>query len=155
MLKINQFYWRLYKESPKGEKTIALFEKASQDSFTIDETVSLFKEFDPVWFLNVNEDETKTDYFDACFSFLGDWRFDELKTSRKNAEEMIETRFNGDYADAVSCIAPLSFYFYKKDPSYFIPYMFLLRYHYIRQLMEDYELDIMEIPGKADFKARW
>ena len=154
MLKINQFYWRLYKESPKGKQTIALFENASQDSFTIDDTVSLFKEFDPVWFLNVNEDETKTDYFDACFSFLGDWHFDVSKTPRKNAEEMIATRFNGDYGDAVSCIAPLSFYLYKKDPSYFIPYMFLLRYHYIRQIMEDYDLDIMEIPGKANFKAR-
>lgn len=154
MLKINQFYWRLYKESPEGKKAIEKFEKASKVSFTIDETVSLFKEFDPVWFLNVNEEETKHDYFEACYSFIGDWIFDESKSARKNAEEMITTVFKGDYGDAVSCIGMLSFYLYKKEPSYFIPYMFLLRYNYIRQIMEDYDLDIMEVPGKADFKAR-
>lgn len=154
MLKINQFYWRLYKESPEGKKAIEKFEKASKVSFTIDETVSLFKEFDPVWFLNVNEEETKHDYFEACYSFIGDWIFDESKSARKNAEEMITTVFKGDYGYAVSCIGMLSFYFYKKEPSYFIPYMFLLRYNYIRQIMEDYDLDIMEVPGKADFEAR-
>ena len=43
---------------------------------------------------------------------------------------------------------------HKINPSYFIPYMFLLRYHYIRQILEDYDLDIVEVPGKANFKDK-
>ena len=154
MLKINQFYWQLYKESPEGKKAIEQFEKASKVNFTIDESVSLFKECDPEWFLNSNENETKHYYFEDCFDILEYWTFDTSKSARDNAEEMIKTCFGGDFGSAISYIAPLSFYLYKKNPSYFIPYMFLLRYNYIRQILEDYDLDIKEVPGKANFKDR-
>ena len=58
MLKSNQFYWQLYKESPEGKKTIKKFERASQEGFSIEESVSLLKEYNSVWFLSVNEAET-------------------------------------------------------------------------------------------------
>jgi hypothetical protein len=154
MLKINQFYWRLYKESPEGKKAIEKFEKASKASYTIDESVSLFKECDPEWFLNSNENETKQYYFEECFDILKDWTFDTSKSARNNAEEMIKTCFGGDFGSAISYMAPLSFYLFKKNPLFFIPYMFLLRYNYIRQILEDYDLDIKEVPGKANFKER-
>ena len=64
MLKINQFYWNLYKDSSEGKKTIEKFQKASKSNFTIDNSISLFKEFDPEWFLNSNEVETKHYYFE-------------------------------------------------------------------------------------------
>ncbi len=154
MLKINQFYWLLYKQSPEGKNAIEKFENASKVGFTIDESVSLFKEYDPEWFLNSNENETKHYFFEGCNDIIGDWTFDTSKSARENAEEMINTCFGGDYGYAISYIAPLSFYLYKRNPSYFIPYMFLLRYNYIRQILEDYDLDIKEVPGKANFKDR-
>lgn len=154
MLKINQFYWKLYKESPEGKEAISKFEKATTDSFTVDDAVSLFKEFDPVWFMNVNEEETKRDYFVPCNRLLKHQNFDKTKSARENAEELITKCFNGEYGYAMSYMAPLSFYLYKINPTYFIPYLFLLRYNYIRQIMEDYDLDVMEVPGKASVKER-
>lgn len=154
MLKVNQFYWKLYKNSPEGKHAIELFEKATEASFSLDDSVALLKEYNPVWFLNVKEEETKYDYFLTCARKLGDWEFDKSKTARENAEEMITRRYNGNYEDALCNIIYISFYLYKKDPSYFIPYLFLLRYNYIRQVIEDYDLDVMEVPGKANFKNR-
>ncbi len=153
MLKINQFYWQLYKESPEGKKAIEKFERASQEDFSIEESVSLLKVYNSVWFLNVNEAETAS-YFESAYNVIGDWNFDKSKSSRQNAEEMIEKCFYGDYENAICLIAQMSFYLYRKDPYYFIPYLYLLRYHYIRQILEDYDLDIMEVPGKANFKDR-
>ena len=43
MLQINQFYWRLYKESPEGKKTIEKFERVADVNFSIDESVTLLK----------------------------------------------------------------------------------------------------------------
>ena len=154
MLKINQFYWQLYKESPEGKKTIERFEKAAKANFSIEESVALFKEYNPVWFLNVNEDETKVNYFVPCLNAIGNWQFDYSLSARENAEEMITTCFDGDFVDALCCIVPISFYLYKQDQSYFVPYLFLLRYQYVRQIIEDYDLDVMEVPGKANFKNR-
>ena len=153
MLKINQFYWRLYKDSPEGRRTIEKFERASKKDFSIDEAVSLFKENDPIWFLNMTEGETRS-LFSASSRIFGNWTFDDTKSLRANAEEMISTCCSGDYEEAISYICPLSFLLYRKAPSYFIPYLFLLRYNYIRQILEDYDLDIMEVPGKAQFKDR-
>ena len=53
MLKINQFYWNLYKESPEGKKTIEKFEKASNDDFSIDDSIRMLEYFDPEWLLNI------------------------------------------------------------------------------------------------------
>lgn len=153
MLKINQFYWQLYKESPEGKKTIEKFEKASKADFSIDESVALFKENNPIWFLNMTECETRGLFVESSRVFRN-WQFDNSKSLRTNAEEMISVCCNGDYEEAISLICPLSFTLYKKAPAYFIPYMFLLRYNYIRQILEDYDLDIMEVPGKANLKDR-
>ena len=153
MLKINQFYWQLYKESPEGKKTIEKFEKAARADFSIDEAVALFKENNPIWFLNMTEGETRGLFVESSRVFR-DWQFDNSKSLRANAEEMISVCCYGDYEEAISLICPLSFTLYKKAPSYFIPYMFLLRYNYIRQILEDYDLDIMEVPGKANLKDR-
>ena len=154
MLKINQFYWQLYKESPEGKKTIERFEKASKPDFSIEESVSLFKELDPEWFLNVEEEETRDIYFVPCSQILDNWVFDNSKSPRENAEEMMTTCFDCENGYAMSYITPISFYLYQQDSSYFIPYMFLLRYNYIRQILEDYDLDIIEVPGKASYKDR-
>ncbi len=154
MLKINQFFWRLYKESPEGKETINTFERVADVNFTIDDSVSLLKKYDPEWFLNMDEDETKAEIFERCSALLDNWIFEESKSARENAEQMITTCFGGDYPYAISLIIPISFYLYKQNPSYFIPYMFLLRYKYIRQILEDYDLDIKEVPGKANGKDR-
>lgn len=153
MLKINQFYWQLYKESPEGKKAIQKFDKAMKKDFSIDDTLELFKEYDGEWFLNSTQGETRIALRNAC-STVENWKFDDSKSARANAEEMITTCFNGEYDYAIPEIGPLSFFLFKKYPSSFIPYMFLLRYHYIRQILEDYDLDVMEVPGKANFKSR-
>lgn len=153
MLKINQFYWQLYKESPEGKKVIEKFENAAKSDFSIMDSVALFKEFDPDWFLNEDKEVTKW-LFDESLYIFKNWKFDDLKSLRKNAEDNLESSFKGDYDSALQFITPLSFLLYKKSPSYFIPYMFLLRYSYIRQIFEDYDIEIDEVPGKASIKNR-
>ncbi len=154
MLKINQFYWQLYKESPEGKKTIEQFEKAANVDFSIEDSLALLKEYDPEWFLNVDEGDTKS-RFKELLSFKVQMPQDNIKQEREKAIEMIDEEFGGDYETALGFIIPISFYLYKQDPSYFFPYMFLLRYKYIREIMEDYDLDIMEVPGKAEYDERF
>ena len=153
MLKINQFYWTLYKESPEGKKTIEKFEKASNDDFSIDDSIRMLEYFDPEWFLNIDENEVHW-LFREAKHIANEWTFDNTKSMRNNAEEWMESSFDGDFGVAIQYIAPLSFFLYKKNPSYFIPYMFLLRYNYIRQILEDFDLDIKEVPGKANIRDR-
>ena len=153
MLKINQFYWQLYKESPGGKRTIENFEKASKKEFSIEDSLAMFKEYDPQWFLNSDGNETKC-LFEDCKYIVDAWKFDKTKTLRENAELLIESSFDGDFNTAIQYIAPLSFYLYKIDSSYFVPYMFLLRYNYLRQILEEYDMDIVEVPGKASIDKR-
>lgn len=153
MLKINQFYWNLYKESPEGKKTIEKFEKASNDDFSIDDSIRMLEYFDPEWFLNIDKNEVQW-LFREAKHIANEWTFDNTKSMRNNAEEWMESSFDGDFGVAIQYIAPLSFFLYKKNPSYFIPYMFLLRYNYIRQILEDFDLDIKEVPGKANIRDR-
>ena len=153
MLKINQFYWTLYKESPEGKQAIEKFEKASKDDFSINDSIRMQEYFDPEWFLNIDRNEVQW-LFREAEHIAKEWTVDNRKSMRKYAEEWIESSFDGDFSVAIQYIAPLSFFLYKKAPSYFIPYMFLLRYNYIRQILEDYDLDIKEVPGKANFRDR-
>lgn len=111
MLKINQFYWQLYRDSPEGRRTIEKLERASKKDFSIDEAVSLFKENDPVWFLKMTEGETRS-LFSASSRVFRNWSFDDSKSLRANAEEMISTCCSGDYEEAISYICPLSFLLY-------------------------------------------
>ena len=152
MLKINRFYWNLYKESPEGKATIEKFENAAKSDFSIEDAFSLFREYDPEWFMNEDGDRTKWLFNETAYVYRH-WNYDESKSLRENAEVLISS-FDEDYQFAIQCIGPLSIFLYKKNPSYFIPYMFLLRYNYIRQILEDYDLDIMEVPGKANFRDR-
>jgi len=154
MLKINQFYWNLYKNSPEGRKVIEKFERALKEDFSTDESISLFKEFDPDWFLNV-DDSYAIELFEGVHFNQFDWNNNVDLTPRKKAEDFIARVFGTDYVVALSRIVPLSFYLFQKEPSYFIPYMFLQRYKYIRQVLEDYDLDILEVPGKSDIKDRF
>lgn len=153
MLKINQFYWTLYKESPEGKNTIELFEKASKKDFSIENSLALLKVYDPDFFLNVDEGDIKTIFklLDSCEINIP---VGNIQIEREKAIKFINEEFGEDYERALEFIIPISFYLYKKDPFYFFPYMFLLRYKYIRQILEDYDLDIMEVPGKADYKER-
>ena len=153
MIKINQFYWHLYKDSPEGKKAIEEFEKVSKPSFTIDDSISLLKEYDPEWFLNMDEADTKA-IFNSVFNSLSNWELDSTKSARDNAGQMLSFKYGGDYENAIGDMVGLSFFLHKKYPSFFIPYMFLLRYHYIRQILEDYDLDVIEVPGKANYKNR-
>ena len=153
MLKINKFYWTLYKESPEGKKTIEKFEDASKKNFSIESSLALLKEYDPDLFLNEDEGGIKWRFkeISSCETLL---KFDNIQQEREKAIEFIDEEFGGDYEGALQFIIPISFYLYKQDPSYFFPYMFLLRYKYIRQILEDYDLDITEVPGKADYDER-
>ena len=153
MLKINQFYWSLYKDSPEGKKTIEKFENASKKDFSIESSMALLKEYDPDWFLNVDEVDIKY-RFKLLASYKTMLPIDNVQLEREQAIEFIDEEFGGDYEGALGFIIPLSFYLYKQDPSYFFPYMFLLRYKYIRQILEDYDLDIIEVPGKAEYDER-
>lgn len=153
MLKINQFYWQLYKESPEGKKTIEEFEKASRADYSIEDALTMYKKYDPEWFMNMNEEETYSMFVYAS-RLVTIWPSCTSSSPRKKAEELIEKGFNGNYENAIGYVGPLSFFLYKTNPSYFIPYMFVMRYHHIWQILVEYEIDLVEVPGKSIFKNR-
>lgn len=154
MLKINEFYWRLYKESPEGQKTIERFESLASKKLTSDEILSLLKDFNPEWFLNQTEEETASYFMCVVRDLVQCYKYDNSKSKKENFYAIIEDYFSGDYEEVLQCIGPLSFYLYHAASSYFSPYMFLFRYKYLRQILEDYDLDIMEVPGKASIDKR-
>lgn len=157
MLKINTHYWGLYKNSPSGKRLIERFKEASLAEFSNEQAISLLRDFDKEWFYNTQVEQSLGDFSYVEFiinNLLSFWVSDSSVVSRNQAEHLFERMFHGDYERVLNSLIPLSFFLYKKDPNYFLPYMFLMRYKYIRQIMEDYDLDINEIPGKASYKAR-
>lgn len=156
MLKINQFYWTLYKESEDGKKTIAMFEEclnSNAQGYTI---VNIQKLFNPEDLLNETEDELESIYN----YFLDNLKVRVRKIPASDLNKKIYSEWGKrllqyyDFQSFISAIVPISFYLYTLCPDYFIPYFFHLRYKYLQQIIEDYDLPVDQVPGKASMEKR-
>lgn len=153
MLKLNKFYWNLYAKSPEGNTAISEFQKLSSEDSQIAEIISLLNKYDHEYFLNVKEEDIEPYYNDI---------FDELypHVSRLKGMPIPEAKnqvltFVSTYSDyALDNLVPLSFMLYKANPEYFIPYLYLFRFQYLQQVIDNLDLDLGEIPGPIDKAKR-
>lgn len=151
MIKINSFYWNLYKSSSEGQNAINKFQKLAIDGDT-NLIIDFVKEYNPEHLLNCGEEELY-----ECFQYnlIPNSLATQIKTTtnpRPLLEEFIKAY---DSYWILSYIIPLSFELYKLNPEYFVPYMFFTRFQYFQQVIDDFDLDLNEkIPGEGDKEKR-
>lgn len=157
MININPFVWNLYKSSQNGKQVISEFESVLSSSYDMSNFMTLSKRYTPDLFLNSDDNDIKND-------LLYVWsRIQNHKYSKGNAEinyddatiilDTICTSFGG-YEVALDWFYYISICLYKLYPSFFVPYLFYLRYTYLQQIIDDYDLDLGDLPGKASKEER-
>lgn len=151
MLKLNRFYWDLYKQSPEGENTIKNF-NILKDGFNSKVVLDLIKEYDPEY-LDLNIEGVK-DNFDFIYDDIKIY-FEQLRgLNISDTVKAVTSFIQQDEDYCLDNIVPLSFILYCYRPDYFIPYLFLFRYRYLEQVADNLDLDFGEVPGPMDKAKR-
>lgn len=158
MIRINKFYWDLYKNSPQGKEAIKEFESLATEK-SIDNIVDYTIKYDPDFKYNADRDSIIDD-FEYVLNFVVSCAerlsFDDIDNCRKNAEELIDRMVEeyGDERGIMASIIPISIFLYQNNPEYFFPYFFLIRYRYLHRIISDYSLDVNEVNGKFSYRER-
>lgn len=158
MLKINQFYWQLYKESPSGCQTIKIFEQLMNGSANPSQYINLLEKFQPQYFLNANA-EWASDNFECASALVRNSRYlnlagdvDYQKIS-DFFDRVSENLYDG-YRNIISLMEPISLILYSTHPDNFFPYLFSGQYKFFVQILEDFDIEIDAIPGKGSMADR-
>lgn len=152
MLKLNKFYWNLYKDSPEGISVIKQFRNLAEMDFNPSVVLDIIRDYDPEY-LNLNP-MGMLEYFDAIFNDIKDDANRIKDISIQDMKKLVES-FIIRYEDyCLDNIVPLSFVLYITRPDYFIPYLFLFRYRYLEQIADNLDLDFGEVPGPNDKAKR-
>lgn len=163
MIKINKFYWQLYKGSPEGQKAIEIFKRAFAKDISIKEQVQLMQQFDTVYFENTDIDSMCSRFYiiqDKLKHFLHKYSFLSKEQCRESAIALldeVERKYptsDKSYRDLMSNIVPISMLLAPINPEYFVPYLFLIRYRYLHQIIMDYDLSVNEVNGKYSHRER-
>lgn len=158
MIKINQFYWKLYKESPEGKQAISSFESVIKDSLTAQEVVDLQNTYQKLNYLNTSR-EHDIQSFEYAMRFFPKSIL-ETRGQSLSYEEMKEVlkQMSGDchdgYRKIIALIPHISTILYSIHPETFIPYLFQMQYKYLLQILEDYDIEIEAMPGKGSMEDR-
>lgn len=152
MLKLNQYYWKLYSDSIEGREAIQQFIDLAKNEFEVSNVLSIIEKYDPEY-LNLKESGMDV-YFESIHYGVMEMmnRLKELPMdlSIKEFEDFIKR--NDEYV--LNNIVPLSFLLYQAQPEYFVPYLFLFRFQYLEQLADNLDLDFGNIPGPNDKAKR-
>ena len=158
MIKINKFYWDLYHHSSHGGMAITDF----QDLFkadSIEQIVDLTIKYDPDFKYNASKKAIADDFqwiMEMLEQEAKDYDFSDIKKCRKNAEKLLDSieEHYMDYRDIMSRIIPISIFLFQRNPYYFFPYFFLIRYRYLHQILNDYSMEVNEVNKKLDERER-
>lgn len=158
MIKINKFYWDLYQNSPQGGKAITDF----QDLFkadSIEQIVDLTIKYDPDYKYNASKETIAGDYqwvLQVLEQESHGYDFSDIMTCRENAERLLDSieEHYMDYRNIMSMIIPISIFLFQRNPYYFFPYFFLIRYRYLHQILNDYSLEVNEVNKKLNERER-
>lgn len=173
MKKISQINWNRYKDSEEGRKAIALFERICSSECTTDEMYEVAKKYDPEFFRNMGERDEKvwkdrlayfyqllTDIFEgmdipdeeeSCIALF-------LALTRHitaEGDEDIEDIPQSKFKDIIGGNILFSMVFYSYMPNYFIPNLFVMQFIYLRRLASKYDLELPDVPNRADYRGRW
>lgn len=152
MLKLNKFYWNLYKESPEGGSAINQFQTLAEKDFDSSAVLDMIRQYDPEY-LDLNIDGM-SEYFDAVYNDIKE-EVEPLKGISISEMTDLISSFITKYEDyCLDHIVPLSFILHLTCPDYFIPYLFLFRYRYLEQVADNLDLDFGEVPGPKDKAKR-
>lgn len=152
MLKLNKFYWDLYKESPEGKSAIKQFHELAYANTSISFEMDMIRKYDPEYL------DLEIDGLSEYFEWVKNCVQDDINCIKQmpipEAVEAVSTfvQYHPDYS--LNNLVPLSFELYKYYPDYFIPYLFLFRYQYLEQVADNLDLDFGEVPGPNDMTKR-
>lgn len=174
MRKISKINWNRYKESNAGKDSISMFSRIFTSYCTMDEILDVAKRFNPEFFKNTN---SKDDELMAnILSYYNDFIFDNLKdrsypetiddfvefyhriskllvTDNEELayEDIPQSNFKNILSDNIFISLILSAYI----PTFFLPNLLVMQFAYFKRFAEKYELDMPEIPNRANYKDRW
>lgn len=156
MLKVNQFYWNLYKNSPEGQEAIQLFSNATRKETSYDDFIDLLYTYNRDNFLNVDRqwEMRGLQYADGilCNNSL---YAEKDSLSYSDMESIIDDLAKTDgYRDVIGSMVSISMFMYNRQPENYIPYLFAGQFKYLLQILEDYDIEIDPIPGKGSFEGR-
>lgn len=175
MKKISKINWNRYKESQQGKETIALFENLCCGECSMEEILSIAKRFDPEFFKNYSKKEEQglieafAYYEDLIGSSLPDEDMLQTGESWVNYFNSLSAFLAGkDEEDGVCDEIPqanykailsdnifLSTMLYSYLPQLFLPNFFVMQFIYLKKLAEKYDLELPEVPNRANYKDRW
>ena len=170
MKKISKINWELFKESPKGQETIAKFSRLSSADCSIEEMLSTAKSFSPLFFCNVTRKEEDVflkilQKFDDAISntlpegFNGEedlwnyysWLLKGFTTDDDlQFEDIPQSKFKYILQDNIFLSTILHAYL----PNYYIPNYFVLQFLYLNRFAKKYDLDLPKVPNRSDYKNR-
>lgn len=162
MIKINKFYWELYKQSSLGVSTIEDFNMLVKEQ-SIDNIVNYTLKYDPDYQYNSDLNSIALDFEDIINMlqyYSEGLSFDNMNECRHNAELLLDLMAQSfgqgkdAYRNVMACIIPISIFLYQKNHNYFIPYFFLIRYRFLHQIISDYSIDVNEVNGKFSYRER-
>lgn len=174
MKRISQINWDRYKESEQGKETIALFNKLWQPDCYIEVLYDVARRYNPEFFKNSTPKEEEflkggfayyndliinfleeTDYpddDDSCIEFYHKFSsFIASKNEETSFEDIPQAYFKNVLADSTF----ITMILYAYIPFFFIPNLYVMQFIYFKRFAEKYELDIPEIPNRANYKDRW
>lgn len=159
-MKFNQFLWNLYKESADGQAAISMFSK--REDYMDD--VRLLERYNPklkggfdteavcyilesIWCYKVSEYEDVNSLDEASLIY------DEIMSSglMEETDIIIEP---GDYERMLDLVQYISLGLSYKFGDYFIPYLYINEFYHLQELADYFEIELPQIPKKADYKGR-
>lgn len=154
MIKINPFVWNLYKTSPNGHQVIKEFQNVLLPEFNLADFMPLAKKYTPEYFKNAGEDGIENDLLYVWSRLKGTGTSKEINPDVAENIFIEACKRIGGYEGAIDWFYYISICLYKLYPSFFLPYLFYLRYNYLQQIIDAYDLDLGDLPGKASKEER-
>ena len=174
MKKISKINWKRYKESKSGKEAITLFDRICDSACSMEEIYAVAERFNPDYFKNLGESEKKVainnltyykrlldGYFegkslpeseDGCIElFMSLSSILTTKSEYMEIDDIPQANFKAILSDNIF----LSLILYIYIPEYFVPNLFVMQFIYLKRIAEKYELELPEIPNRANYKDRW
>lgn len=99
-------------------------------------------------------------FIDICFDFLFENYSEEIEQELLKKYEVMPECISWEdipqkfFKVLLSCSLPFSLSLYSLGKDTFMPNLFLMQFAYMRRFAENYEIDLPEVPHRADYKQR-
>lgn len=154
-MKLNQYTWNLYKDSQEGKEAINFFSAA--DGY------ALFKKYSPHAAFHTKEEYNE--WLDNIYCYgVSEYEQPDSIDDAKNLYASLITMgimvegepwvYRGDFKHMLGIIQPISYILSRFAPEYFFPYLFICRIAELNKIADAFNIELPELPKKADYKGR-